>query len=354
MSIRRVDGWWTAFADITTLSGERLRSQRKARKNTMTSAREMLEELTEDLLCDKPSAVSFSELADSYMTLWCEINNRPSTVNRNKSVLKIHLMPFFGGVKDISTITGLDIERLKAKNLKAGLSPKTVNMNLGVLRKMMNCALEWGMVDKIPKIKDLRVAPQQYEFLDFEEAERLVDAAWGQWKVMVIMALHTGMRRGELRALRWTDLDLPGQKIFVRRAAWHDHIDAPKNNRTREIPMTDTLCSALKSHRHLMELVFPDENGELIHTVAMTKAIKRIAQKAGLARLGGSWHCLRHTFASHLAMRGAPLRTIQELGGWADLSMVLRYSHLTPDHRRDIIGLLDSKNRDSLATGAIK
>lgn len=351
MTVKKINGWWVACAAIRSPSGQLLRKQKKAILNTKASALDLETKLKQQLIKPQKSAVGFQTLASDYMSLWCKVNNRPSTQNRNESILRTHLIPFFGKIKNIEEITSMDIERFKAQCLRVGLSPKSVNMNLGVLKKMFNCAIDWEMVESAPKIKPLRVAPQKFEFLDFEESRRLIDSAWGQWEPMIIAALHAGLRRGELRALMWDDLDLIGKKVVVRRAAWNQHIDAPKSNKEREIPLTTTLCEALKKHGNAAQarlegLVFPAQDGGLIHTVAMTKAIKRIARKAGLTRIGGSWHCLRHTFASHLVMRGAPIRTVQELGGWADLSMVLRYSHLTPDHRREVIGLLDDKTSD--------
>jgi integrase len=119
-------------------------------------------------------------------------------------------------------------------------------------------------------------------------------------------------------------------------------IGTPKNGRSREVPLSDQALAALKSHRHLRgELVFCGETGRLLNRGECKWPLWRACQKAGLRRVG--WHALRHTFASHLAMRGVPLKAVQELLGHSTMDMTMRYAHLSPDVRRDSVRLLDGQ-----------
>lgn len=155
-------------------------------------------------------------------------------------------------------------------------------------------------------------------------------------KPIVQIAIHSGMRRGEIVNLQWKDIDLKERRIIVENT---------KNNERRVIPMNDTLYQVFKSlpvHLH-SERVFPDINGKMV-TVAFERACKR----AGIGDF--RFHDLRHTFASYLTMGGGNIRTVQTLLGHKDLRMTMRYSHLSPEHLRDAVTTLEK----SLAFGEEK
>src|SRR6185369_15732382 len=103
----------------------------------------------------------------------------------------------------------------KASKLKLGLEPKTINNHLAVLSRLYSVAIEWRRISVGPRIKRLRVPVQDFDFLTFDEADRLVAAA-GEWRPMVSLALHTGLRHGELVGLRWGDIH--DGKMVVRQA----------------------------------------------------------------------------------------------------------------------------------------
>jgi integrase len=130
---------------------------------------------------------------------------------------------------------------------------------------------------------------------------------------------------------------------MVRRRLYRGKFDTPKSGKPREVPLSEDARIALKRHRHLRgELVFCDADGRpFTHRVAM-RMLWRALKRAGLRLLG--WHSLRHTFASQLAMAGAPLKAIQELLGHANIQMTMRYAHLSPEIARDAVQLLDRRS----------
>ena len=297
--------------------------------------------------------VKFAAFAKEWLKTYVVNNNKMSEIANKEMILRRHLLPVLGGLK-LADITPRAIERFKADQLAKGLTAKSVNNELTVLRKCLVTAQEWGVLDTVPLVKRLRVEPSQFDFLTHEEANRLVEAADTERRAMVLVALKAGLRQGELRALRWEALDLIEGMVHVRRSAWKNHISSPKSNRFRSVPLTEQTVQALKAHRHLRgELVFCKEDGSLLTYTGMRWPLWRTCRRAGLRRIG--WHTLRHSFASHLAMRGASLVAIKELLGHSSITTTMRYAHLCPSVHRDAVKLLeggvengpDSENLDT-------
>jgi integrase len=162
---------------------------------------------------------------------------------------------------------------------------------------------------------------------------------------------------GEILALRWCDVDFRRGQISIQQAVWQGVVDVPKSGQGRVAPMTDALQSALQRARHLRgeRVLYRDDGTPIVHATvrAWLEACER---RAGLEVLGGL-HKLRHTFCSHLAMRGAPPKAIQELAGHENLMTTLRYMHLSPAARKSAIALLNLRAEeddfgDIVETGA--
>ena len=272
---------------------------------------------------------------------YADVNNKPSTAYAKRWVLRQHLVPAFGKWR-LDTIGPADIEAYKARKLREKQSPKSVNNHLAVLRKLLNLAAEWGELAHAPRVKALKVAHGDFQFLSFEETERFLQVAPPEWRAFVVTALKTGLRVGELLALRWEDLDLVAGRLMVRRTLWHDKEGLPKGGRPREIPLSDEAIATLKAHRHLKgPYVFCEPDGARLNHSRVKNVVPRICARAQLAqRL--TTHGLRHTFASHLVMRGVALKAVQELLGHATIDMTMRYAHLSPDVKRDAVQLLDA------------
>jgi len=217
-----------------------------------------------------------------------------------------------------------------------------VNNALAVLSKMLRYAEEIELLEKAPRVRLLRAPKPGFDFLDFDEADQLLDGASynPEWYAMIFFALRTGVRYGELCELRWSDVNLKAGRLMVCRSYYRGEVTTPKGGREREMPLSPQTVEFLKRHRHLKgELVFcKDDGGRHIHRRAEV-AIKRCCRKAGLREI--SWHVLRHTFASHLVMRGVPIKTVQELLGHATIEMTMRYAHLSPEVKHDAVAKLD-------------
>jgi len=160
-----------------------------------------------------------------------------------------------------------------------------------------------------------------------------------QTYLVVLLGGEAGLRCGEIMALEWTDLDIAKRQICVERSEWKGQVTAPKGGRIRHVPMTRRLADALKEARHLRgPRVLCDKEGHPLTQKVVQMMVGRAARRANVRH---GVHILRHTFCSHLAMRGAPARAIQELAGHQDLSTTLGYMHLSPAALNAAIRLLD-------------
>ncbi len=180
-------------------------------------------------------------------------------------------------------------------------------------------------------------------FHDFGTYERLVDAARttdAQTHLVVLLGGEASLRLGEMIALEWTDVDLAKRQLCVQRSDWNGQVTTPKGGRLRYVPLTIRLAAALRDHRHLKgRLVLCDVDGSAVRRRTVQNWVRRAARRGQVQNSGV--HILRHTFCSHLAMRAAPVRAIQELAGHADLTTTQRYMHLSPAAIEGAIRLLD-------------
>jgi len=224
-------------------------------------------------------------------------------------------------------------------------APKTVNNVLTVLNMLLKKAVEWGVIERVPcAVKLLPVPKPSMGYYDFDEYERLVDAAATgpdpNELLVVLLGGEAGLRCGEMMALEWRDVDLGKRQICVQRSEWKGHVTAPKGGRLRYVPMTVRLATALREGRHLRSTRVLCRGSAPLSADGVKHCVERVARRARLTENGV--HRLRHTFCSHLAMRGAPARAIQELAGHKDLITTQRYMHLSPAALDGAIRLLES------------
>lgn len=129
----------------------------------------------------------------------------------------------------------------------------------------------------------------------------------------------------------------------IERQAWRGVVDTPKGGKGRVVPMTDALKAALAAVRHLRGArVLVQDDGSDVTAKVLRGWMKSAQRQAGL-RPTGNFHILRHTFCSHLAMRGAPAKVIQELAGHTNLATTMRYMHLAEGHKEQAIRLLEGR-----------
>ncbi len=339
MSIRkRGKKWWVDF------KFNRTRYRKPSPDNTRAGAQAYETLLRYKLARGEPFEIkenrtTFKEFAANWLQTYVKNNNKYSEVLSKEMILRVHLIPYFGS-RNIADINSLVVENYKARKLAERLNPKTINNHLTVLHKSLQCGFEWGLIDSCPHIKRLKTPPLQYDFLTIEECRQLTGAAEGIWREMIIVAIGTGLRFGELIALSWKDVEFNNKVLTVRQAFAEGVMGSPKSNQIRYIPMSESVIKVLWRRMKSQGYIFADVNDQPLKQTACIKKLHRICQKAGLRKIG--WHCLRHTFASHLAQAGANLVAIQGLLGHSDIRTTMRYAHINDGALREAINTLNT------------
>jgi len=213
--------------------------------------------------------------------------------------------------------------------LKAQLehkSPKTVNNVLTVLSVLLKKAVEWSVIERLPRtVKLLRVDKGNAAFHDVDECERLVDVARTidrRTLLIVLLGGDAGLRSGEMIALEWAAIDLAKRQLCVRQSDWNGQVGTPQSGRLGYVPLTRRLAATLADHRHLRsKRVLCLDDGKPFTRQIVQNRMNLAAKRANVQK---GIHILRHTFCSILAMRGAPATAIQMLAGHADLTMTQR------------------------------
>jgi integrase len=265
--------------------------------------------------------------------------NRRRTVLEAERLFNAYLKPLLGDTT-VDKITPRVIDRITAR-LQAGqlsrrpLKHNTVANILGLLRRMLNVAKRWGHLHEVPEINSLKSKGQRIEgdrWLTEKEATSLIEACEPQWRPMVLVAVRTGLRVGELQGLRWGDVDLDGGRLVVERS-WSDQLQdvgPPKGGTAREIPLAwDAVATfrALTETREPKALVFGTDRP--FRQDELRRALRRAQRAAGIDK-HVHVHMLRHTWASHCIMQGIASRVVMRWGGWTSEAMLDRYAHLAP------------------------
>jgi integrase len=322
-------GWY--IADYHDSSGRRRRHQvaqdaREARDMLALLEGKAVRDRCLDVKPLKPAR--FSEFAEEFLKY---ARTQMRAWKRYETSLG-SLTPFFGN-QLLTAIDAESIEKYKQRRVDK-VEPSTVNRDLQCLRRMFNLAIVWRYATENPVkfVKFFREKNSRVRYLTREEFNRLLERCPESLKPMVIVAAHTGMRQGELLALRWAETDL--ENGFAS-------INDPKNGSPRKVPLNHTSRELLCRLHDVSkaEKVFCDGGGEPYCSRTLQWQFRRAVKEAKIENF--RFHDIRHTCASWLAMAGVPLLAIKEILGHKDIRMTLRYSHLAPDQRVDAVKLLD-------------
>jgi integrase len=345
---------WLVDVDFQHPDGRRERIRKVSPVQTQRGAEKYERELRGALLDGrhgKKEVPTFATFFEEFMKTYAMANNKPSEITAKRCIFEFHLAPFFGA-KRLDEIKVRDIELFKAElraKDKVGrsgkLGPKTINNILVVLAKVLSYAVEIEVIDHAPPTKYVKVLAPKFDYFDFDELGKLLEAAKEEPEVLagILAAADAGLRVGEVRALEWRHVDLKGRRLTVEQTDWRGKLGSPKGGRLRTLDLTARLEQALRAIRHLRgPFVFCDADGARWTQKQADLYLEAVCKRGGLREIG--WHVLRHTFCSHLAMLGVAAQVIQKLAGHSSLAVTERYMHLSPAHTGTAIRSLDGRS----------
>ena len=327
----------TAFGYTLAVNGKRERKVSSA-WTTEEDALKALSERQQQIRggqTDRPAEVTLGHAVERYLKFKGDHGKR--SLQNDRHIFEKQLLPHFG--------VGLPLRQLSAEKIAAyeerritEVSAWTVRNELTVLRHLLRLAQrKWNYLDRVPEI-ELPPAPRgRTRYLTEGEIARLL-AACAQSKnthlpSIVTLAINTGMRKNEIMRLAWERIELDKDLGFNARITLYD----TKNGEPRGVPLNTAAGAALTALEpnpaKRIGSVFKRKNGE--DWGQIRTAFEMAVERAGLPDF--RFHDLRHTAASHLAMRGRPLKEIQEVLGHKSFSMTLRYAHLSPMHLRTAV-----------------
>ena len=300
-------------------------------------------------------------ITDTY-TPWVKAH-RPRTAEGTLWRLGLHFAKWYN--KPLSAITVEDVEGWRLKRINEGIEPSTVRRDLDALSSVLTRAvkldklainpvhrIERPKIDRTPKVRYLDAAEEKRlrkALSDRDAGMRKARDSANRWRKArkqdplpplpyfgdhltpaVLISMNTGMRRGELLALRWANVDMKGKQLTVEGAT-------AKAGQTRHIPLNDEALDVLKKWKEQA----PAGDRVIAVDTGFKTAWAALLERAKITAF--RWHDLRHHFASRLVQAGVPLNTVRELLGHGSMAMTLRYAHLAPDQKAEAVAKLVAK-----------
>jgi integrase len=322
---------------------------------TKAQAEARLRKLMDEVTWVSPEErLDFAEVAERYVDhLEHVMGRKPSTINDYRSMVRRHLGPYFNG-KAIDRISADDVASYLSAKSRQGLSVKTVSNHLVFAHGVFTFAVKRGHATTNPVAAVDRPHPDgthpDFRYLGPEEFEAVLrvapnDVLGPTDRVVYLAAGMTGLRQGELIALRWRDIDWEAGLIRVRRNYTRSQFGTPKSRRSsRAVPMADRLAAELERHFQRSSFQADDDlvaphplTGHPYDASKMRKRFYVAMRKAGLGELIGqkngiTFHSLRHTYGTRMASVGTPMRMLQEWMGHRTVQTTEIYADYLPDH----------------------
>ncbi|PCI37913.1 MAG: recombinase [Thiotrichales bacterium] len=314
---------------------------------------------------DNKKNITLKKFIEEKYAIW-----KKQTSKSGKEMIRAIRSSFFEkfGDCELDKIKNIDIEDWRTKKIASGLKPATTNRAIAYLRSALSQAMAWELliVHPLKEIKLLKENNDRVRYLSNTEEKNLREALikreiplkqsrenFNKWRKdrnyelypqlgkndfadhlqpMTLLALNTGMRRGEIFSLTWDKVDFLIKNLTIIAAN-------AKSNKIRHIPLNSEAFDVLKQcHKQSSKsgLVFPNKYGKCFNNI--DKSWRRLLKKTMIEDF--HFHDLRHDFASKLVMAGVDLNTVRELLGHSDIKMTLRYAHLAPEHKASAVAKL--------------
>lgn len=324
----------------------------------------------------EPQKLTVGAFLDQWLVTYAESHVAGKTLERYRGIVNLHLKPSLGSLP-LQKLTPLHIQNHYARAMKdgarkdgrkGGLSAQTVLHHHRVLSEALNMAVKWQLLVRNPAdaAEPPEVRPKEVEVIDQAQTAWLMCLAEGtRLYIPILLAVAAGLRRGEILALRWRDVDFAAGVLRISRAVeetkTETRIKETKGKRSRSVAMPSLLSDALRAHRQEQDavramfgadyqdgdLVCPQPDGQLWKPSAFTSAYRDLLRRRKLN--GPNFHALRHSHASHLLKDGVDLKLVSERLGHSRASFTLdQYIHLLPGRDQEAAARVDAALRKAI------
>ncbi len=346
------DGWNPLKA--SNLRGELLENQRRGEGPTsLEQKRGIANKKQQEQQEAEKKKITFKKASEIFLS-WAKLNKRDWCHDESRLKHYSHLI----NDKLLTEITTADIEQVKTHCQEKGLSPASVKHCLTLIRAIYNHCIRLDLFQGTNPTKNVKM-PQKdnrrLRFLTFDESELLLDALWERSLDVhdqALLSLHTGLRAGEIFALRWDHVDFENNIINILGSREGE----TKSGFSRQAYMTERVEGMLLRRYQDKQkgLIFESRVGGQHRDISDTfrRTVKALKFNEGVEdpRQQVCFHSLRHTFASWLALQGEALLTIKELMGHKTIEMTMRYAHLIPDQKRAAVDKLGQRSNGKVVS----
>lgn len=365
---QRKDGYWVAQIELG--DGKRKQYYLKTQKEAVEKLRKAQRELEQGTLVTGPQ-----QTVKQYLEYWLEEVHKSSikvsTYVKYGKLINRYIVPALGHLK-LEKLTPQHVKSLYNQKEKDGLSAKTINSIHGVLHKALDNAVLWNLASRnvCDVVSPPRLVKPEKQSLTMEQAHRLLESVRGhRLEMLLTLALTTGLRRGEMLALRWTDVDLEHQTVKVRRTVdyipRYGYVENEQKTAAgrRVVLLPSFVVDMLKQHRIQQlearlkagsawedrDLVFTGLSGGYFNPRYLEKLMQRVIAEAGLPHM--TLHTLRHSAATLLLSMGVPLKVIQEILGHSSYAITADiYTDVLPSMQKEAMdkwdGVFKSDDQD--------
>lgn len=312
-----------------------------------------------NIVCEYSTDIRFSALTNLFLTRHCSMRCKESTTDLYTRLIDSHFQLFMQ--REAKDITPRDIENFIFALKRKGLGNVYINKLVQLLRVIFNYAIDSEILSKSPVLKKFRLPEEKKDIavLDEEQIQVFLEVARKRnIKTYAIMAtfLYTGIRRGELLALEWSDIDFKNNRIKINKQIYQNKKVATKNNKHRTVDIPDNLIEILKEYKKslsiMSKVVFCDQEGGYINPAVL----ERHYFSATLKLLNNEnpynenikirLHDLRHTYATYLLSKGVPIKYVQEQLGHSSAKMTLDvYASYMPSVKFEALNILNNLHK---------
>ncbi len=346
-------GLYEARATLNTTTGRRRVSFYGATAKEAEEARlQALADQAKGIIHSDPGKLTVADYLDAWLTDTARYQVSEGSYERYERTLRNHLKPFFRRIK-LREINAAHVRAFKARKIEEGLNPNTVGVMQAVLSTALNQAVDDGLIPSNPAARVKKAATRgkrPMRSLSHEEASRLAAVVSGtRDEALILLALRTGIRQGELAALRWEDLELDGPRptISIQHSAdtrKQTRVSTTKTGEERRVRIGPRMVEVLRRHRARQReermkasswedpgLVFPNTKGKIRRRDSAVRSFKRYLEEAGIPT-DVRFHDLRHTAGTLALRQWMPLHAVSKMLGHSDPAMTLRrYAHVLED-----------------------